>query len=197
MGHAFENPDDTFSIEGYHGTSSLNLESINKEGLRPSDENLFLGDGLYCFVKGLSDNPEVQAAQWANVESWDKKKKVVKYNEFCVFYVKAETHKNLVLDLTTSDGVKIMNSLYELFQKHVNITKKLKVTDGKLINFGRGQNITPLYEIIKANAYIKLDKQIRINKKIQLRMDNCTICSIWKPNKTITHQECILTESLK
>jgi len=63
----------TFNIDGYHGTSAENIESILRSGFVVRDHSDdWLGMGCYFFIDGLRD-PESSARDWAISEAWNKK----------------------------------------------------------------------------------------------------------------------------
>ena len=58
----------------------------------------------------------------------------------------------------------------------------MKFYDGLILNLARGEGFLPL-EVVKGNFYIKFAQE-RI-ERINLRTSNCTICTVYNPNKNI------------
>ncbi|MRJ09341.1 hypothetical protein EDL99_10795 [Ornithobacterium rhinotracheale] len=171
-------------LDGYHGTSLESAKEIIKSNYALSiGDREWLGDGVYFFVSGISSNPDKQAEQWAIVQSWDNNCKKQKYVEYCIIYSKIEVKDSEFLDLTTEEGVEILSYLADKYdEKLQSIGRKLRYSDGLLINLARNENIIPL-EVVRGNFYIKFKKERK--KNINLRTSNCTICSVFNPDKTI------------
>ncbi|SIS84273.1 hypothetical protein [Belliella pelovolcani] len=55
--------------------------------------------------------------------------------------------------------------------------------DGYIIDFARGEGLLNI-DVVKGNYYIKFAEQRK--RGINLRTANCTICSVYEPNKNIT-----------
>jgi hypothetical protein len=185
---------------GYHGTNLDNRESILEEGLRPSiGYEEWLGDGAYLFIHGLSTTPCKQAEAWANAEAWDNNAKKHKYHEYCVIACGVAVEENEFLDLTTNEGVDILNYVME---KHVGkvreftktFNKRFDYIDGFLINFAREEKIvTP--KVVKANVYIKFtsERKAVFNRRTQ----NATICAVYDPEENILSYRCVSTKKIK
>ena len=56
-----------------------------------------------------------------------------------------------------------------------------------LINFARGEKLFDI-EVSKGNFYIKIRKEDRVFK-LSRRTPNCTICSVYNPQKNIVNIE--------
>lgn len=173
-------------LDGFHGTDMNKVDSILKKGFKPSVGNKeWLGDGAYFFVKGLNEEPELQAEQWAIISAWNKAKKKNDYDEFAVLHGIIEVDENKYLDLTIPNGVKVLDYIQEkLTNKLATISKKLEQIDGYLINFARGEKLIDI-EVVKGNVYIKLRKEDRIHR-LSRRTANSTICSVFSPQNNIT-----------
>ncbi|MBR8758994.1 hypothetical protein [Porphyromonas levii] len=172
----------TIIREGYHGTSVDNANNITNQGFVISKGySHWLGDGVYFFVKGLCD-PEHAACQWAIVNAWDNDNKTNKYEEYATLKVNINCDNSKVLDLTTCDGVEILDYIQERCINKIKKVKKeknLKYVDGFLINFAREQLLIDL-DIVISNMYIQLTKEQRI-KRINRRTQNCTVCAVFDP----------------
>ena len=62
--------------------------------------------------------------------------------------------------------------------------------DGELINLAREDGVLHL-EVVKGNFYIKF-KEERI-KDINFRTNNCTICTVYNPEKNIKSKKVVKT----
>ncbi len=178
-------------MKGFHGTDKALVGSILKEGLVPSigDEE-WLGDGGYFFADGISNNPLLQAKQWAIVNSWDNLRKRNKYPFYAVLCGTIVVSEENFLDLTHPDGVEILEYIQNQCIKKLLAKRdmqRLRYVDGFLINFARGEKIVDV-QVVKANCYIQLTKEERIYK-ISRRIPNCTICTVYDPSKNITNME--------
>jgi len=74
------------------------------------------------------------------------------------------------------------------------IGKKMKFYDGLILNLARGEGFLPL-EVVKGNFYIKFAQE-RI-ERINLRTSNCTICTVYNPNKNIISNSIKITGQIK
>lgn len=181
---------------GFHGTSSESAEEILDSNYKLSiGDNEWIGDGVYFFISGISSKPEEQARKWSVAQSWDNLSKSYRYRRFCVIKSKIEVEEDLFIDLTTEDGVEVLNYFLECFENKIKrINKRLEYIDGLLINFARKEGILPI-DVVKGNFYIKFAKE-RI-KRINLRTPNCTICTVFEPNKNIVDTHIINTGDIK
>lgn len=181
----------TVKFEGFHGTDSTRVDSILSEGLRPSlGDKEWLGNGGYFFVQGINLCPEKQAEQWAIVSAWDNKSRKNKYQSYAVLRGMIEVEEENFLDLTTADGVELLDYIQErCASKLAEKGRKLQYIDGYLINFARGEKLLDI-EVSKGNFYIKLRKEDRIFG-LSRRTPNCTICSVYDPQKNIVKMESV------
>jgi len=186
----------TYSFKGYHGTNVVSAELIIKSNFEKSiGDSEWLGDGVYFFVTGISSKPEELAKKWSIVQAWDKAKKEYKYREYCVIKSDIEVEEDNFLDLTTEDGIEVLNYIYESLEKKLDrLKKKLIYIDGLLINLARGEGILPI-DVVKGNFYIKFANE-RINK-INLRTPNCTICTVFDTDKNIIGSTIVRTGDIK
>ncbi|WP_103867241.1 hypothetical protein [Aquimarina sp. I32.4] len=182
-------------IEGFHGTSLENAKSIILNDFKLSrGHKEWLGDGVYFFIDGISNNPSSQAEKWSIAHSWNKIEKKYSYKRYSVIKCNIEVDNNNFLDLTTSDGVEVLDYIIEHHtSKMKEIGKKIDYIDGFVINFARKEDIISI-DIAKGNFYIKFTKE-RINQ-INRRTPNCTICSIYNPEKAIISKELLLTKEI-
>lgn len=185
------------SLIGYHGTDFANTHTILSDNYQISEgDTHWLGDGVYFFVESVLTNAEKAielAEKWAIAQSWDNDTKKYKYNQYTVMASKIEVKEENFLDLTTADGIKTLLYLAENFLhliKNVQRNRKrgLRFYDGLLLNWARKANIFS-FDVIKGNFYIKF-KNERVNK-IELRTCNCTICSVYNPQKNIKFNKII------
>ena len=182
-------------IQGFHGTSFDNAKSIIRDDFKLSigDEE-WLGDGVYFFVKGLSDKPQEQAQKWAIAQSWDKNRKSNKYKRYSVIRSEIAVDEENFLDLTTSNGIGVFEYIIEHhISKMRKIGKRINYIDGFVINFARGEGLLPI-EVAKGNFYIKFSKE-RI-EGIDRRTPNRTICSVFEPSSNISNNELVLTNEI-
>ena len=185
-----------FTFDGFHGTSFDSAKKIlsNNYELSIGDDE-WLGDGVYFFVSGVSTKISELAEKWAITQSWDNEKKIYKYKDYCVLYSNIQVKDSEYLDLTIEDGVEILSYLVERYKDKIEtIGKKMKFYDGLILNFARGEGFLPL-EVVKGNFYIKFAQE-RI-ERINLRTSNCTICTVYNPNKNIISNSIKITGQIK
>jgi len=183
------------NLEGYHGTSLESAQSIqsSKYDLSTGDEE-WLGDGVYFFIKGISSKLEDLAVKWAISRAWDNKFKRNKYRNYCVLLSHIEVHDDNFLDLTTEDGLDVFDYIIDRYIKKMgSIRKTVKYQDGQFLNFARRENIVDI-EVAKGNFYIKFTKE-KI-KGLNLRTNNCTICTVFDPAKNIKSTKIITNGSV-
>ena len=187
------------TIKGHHGTDIDSCEAILESNYKISKgDQHWLGDGVYFFIEGLSTDTTNLAEKWAIVEAWDNDNKRYKYTDFAVIESIIEVDEDKILDLTTEDGVKILLDLANFFIDTIKKSKKnsknkdWEFYDGELINIARKDKNFPFdVEVVKGNFYIKF-KEERI-KGINLRTNNCTICTVYKPDKNIKSKKIVKT----
>lgn len=173
-----------YQISGYHGTSLKSAKLIISSNFKLSvGDKEWLGNGVYFFINGISSKPEKQAEDWAIAEAWDKIAQRNKYERYSVIKSSIEVEDDKFLDLTVEEGVEILNYLTDKFEKKIKILKKrLVFIDGLVINLARGEGILDI-DVVKGNFYIKFARE-RIGR-INFRTNNCTICTVFEPNKNI------------
>lgn len=186
----------SYQFSGYHGTSSESAKEILDSNYELSiGDSEWIGNGVYFFISGISSKPDEQAKKWAIAQSWDNGLKKYRYKRFCVIKSKIEAKEDSILDLTTEDGVEILNYFLECFENKIKqINKRLHYIDGLLINFAREEGILNI-DVVKGNFYIKFAKE-RI-KSINLRTPNCTICAVYEPHKNIIENQIINIGEIK
>lgn len=184
------------SIVGHHGTSEESANAIIENGFSISEgDSEWLGDGVYFFVEGISSKTAYLAEKWAIVEAWNTKEQKNDYATFAIIESTIEVKESEFLDLTIEDGVEIFNYLIERYESKLqSINKKLRYADGYLINLVRKEKVLPL-EVVKGNFYIKFKREriLRMN----MRINNCTICAVFEPSKTIKKSSIIKIETTK
>ncbi len=183
------------NIEGFHGTSFDRAKKIILEDFNLSlGDREWLGDGVYFFIDGISDKPSSQAEEWSIAQSWDNNKREYTYKRYSVLKCQIEVEEDNFLDLTTRDGVEVLDYIIDKHKvKMKNIGKKITYIEGFIINFVREEGILPV-EVAKGNFYIKFTKErlYRLNR----RTPNCTICSVYNPKKTIKKKELLLVKEI-
>lgn len=177
---------------GHHGTNSSSAELILNSNFKLSlGDGEWLGDGVYFFVKGLNSDTKRLAFNWAKCHAWNNKSKTYDYENYAIIQSEIRVKEEEFLDLTVEDGIEVLTYLAEKFiQKLKTIDKNLKFHDGLLLNLARREGVLPL-EVVKGNFYIKFEKE-RIHR-INLRTSNCTICSVYNPNKVLTNKSIVKT----
>ncbi len=180
------------SLIGCHGTS---LQSGNEivqtkfDVSKQADE--WLGDGIYFFINGINNNIEELASKWAKSQAWDNVLKKYKYEHYCVIKSTLEVSEAFYLDLTTNEGVEILEYLINKFlEKIKGLNKKLKFLDGAIINLARSEKILRI-DLVKGDFYIKFIKERTY--RIHLRTNNCTICSVFNAKSVIKSKTIVKT----
>lgn len=184
------------SFEGFHGTSLKSAKEILKSNFELSIGDVeWLGNGVYFFITGISSKPEEQAEKWAIAQSWDNNSQNYKYNNYCVLKSKIVVEENKFLDLTHENGLEILEYLVVKFENKIKtLGKKLDYLDGFLINLAREEGIFEI-DAIKGNFYIKFaDERI---KRINLRTNNCTICTVYKHKDNLKEITVLKTGKIK
>lgn len=192
----FGNINMDFSFDGYHGTSVESANEILKHNYSLSiGDDEWLGNGVYFFVTGISSKTIDLAEKWAVAQAWDKSKRIVKYNEYCVLLSNIKVEKSRFLDLTIEEGVEILTYLTKKYEEKIkSIGKKMKYLDGLLLNLARGEGFLPL-DVVKGNFYIKFVKERK--ERINLRTSNCTICVVYNPSENVFSTSIIKTGHIK
>jgi len=173
----------TITLEGFHGTSSINADGILKTGFMPSlgDEE-WLGDGVYFFTEGISP-PQNNAVKWAIAQSWDNDEKKRIYIDYSVIKADICVEEDNFLDLANSKGIEFFNYLRN---KYVESIKKGKVKpknpsfkDGHIINRARVK-LGLKIDVVKNGFYIKFTTERIYN--INFRTPNTTILAVFDVN---------------
>jgi len=171
-------------MKGYHGTDNSNVNSIKNNNFKKrEDNNHWLGNGLYFFIDGVGESPDINAEKWAIAESWNNQLHCYTYNVYSVLSCDIMLNKGNILNLTQVSGLNLFNKFRE---KLINETDmhELKTdysnyrSDFKLLELLKDKfNIN----IVIVHVYIKFAKQriVRLNSRIP----NCTILSV--SNNTI------------
>lgn len=184
------------NIEGYHGTSYKSAQLIQTSNYTLSiGDTEWLGDGVYFFITGINQKPIEQAEKWAIAQAWDTNLKRLKYRSYCVLKSNIESEEDSVLDLRTEEGYEVFEYLVDkFFNKIKHLGKRLEYLDGLILNLARGEGIVPL-DVVIGNFYIKFTKE-RINR-INLRTNNCTICTVLNPADSILSTKIVKTGTIK
>ena len=171
---------------GYHGTNYENVESIIKHGFHVSDNtDEWLGHGIYFFTEGISD-PIENAKEWAINQAWDKVAKRYLYQKYAV--LKVEVSGKRVLDLTTTNGLKVYNQMRDFL-----INKYVRTLRGKKRDFHQENcEIHNLImqefqtDILLSHLYIK--NSIQRKHRIWSNVPNVTVMVVKKTQNIISTQ---------
>jgi hypothetical protein len=166
---------------GYHGTSGESASLIIETGFTPSkNHDDWLGHGVYFFINGISC-PKSNAEKWAKNQAWDNDKKYYKYKAYSVIQAKVDVQKSRLLDLTTTDGLEVFNTIRELLinelQQHFFVRgRDVNDDDQKICNHA----ISHLkLELLISHFYIK--NQTQRTKNIVSKIPNTTVMLVVKP----------------
>lgn len=181
-----------YQINGFHGTSLKSAKLIVESNFELSiGDKEWLGDGVYFFISGISSKPEKQAEDWAKVQAWDNLLKKNKYERYSVIKSIIDVEEEKFLDLTMEEGVEILKYLINKFENKIKTLKRnLKFIDGLVINHARKEGILDI-DVVKGNFYIKFARE-RIYG-INQRTNNCTICTVFEPNKNLSETKILKT----
>lgn len=172
--------------EGFHGTdNSLKENILSLNFLESKGKGHWLGNGVYFFINdGIDNNPIFNAREWAKAEAWDNDIKKHKYLNYVVLKAKVEIKEELYLDLTTNDGLRMLNHCRDNYiEKIKSAGKKINkktITDDHIIEKMKRDFD---FEFVKNNFYIKF----REGRKAGLisRLPNVTVLSVSNPEKNI------------
>ena len=165
---------------GYHGTTQDNANTIMATGFIPSqNHNDWLGHGIYFFIDGISC-PKNNAEEWAKNQACDNDNKCYPYKTYSVIKAKVNVQKSKLLDLTTTDGLIVFNTIREYLinklEKNFNRARDVNDDDQKICNLA----ISHLkLELLIGHFYIKNRTQ-RI-RNIVSKIPNTTIMLVVKP----------------
>ena len=149
-------------------------------GFIPSqNHNDWLGHGIYFFIDGISC-PKNNAEEWAKNQAWDNDNNCYQYKTYSVIKAKVNVQKSKLLDLTTTDGLIVFNtireSLINKLEKNFNRARDVNDDDQMICNLA----ISHLkLELLIGHFYIKNRTQ-RI-RNIVSKIPNTTIMLVVKP----------------
>ena len=132
----------------------------------------WLGDGVYFFVAGIGYSPAKASELWAEYRAHKKR------TPFCaVLKASIEADDDEVLDLTTYEGIRIINYIQrQCAQKLAASGQWAGYVDGFMVNFAREVMGMP-FAVVIGNEYIQLEEEDR-RLRIRRRTPNCTICAV-------------------
>jgi hypothetical protein len=175
------NSDVSTTFFGYHGTSLECASLIMETGFIPSKNHYdWIGHGVYFFINGISC-PKSNAEEWAKNEAWDNNNKCYKYKTYSVIQAEVDVLKSRLLDLTTTDGLVVFNTVREhlikKLEKHFFVyNRDVKGDDNEICN----QAISHLkLDVLICHLYIKNRTQKK--KNIVSRIPNTTVMLVVKP----------------
>lgn len=166
---------------GTHGTNKDNVNSIKKNNFNPSKGfHHWCGKGVYFFIDGINYQPiEDLAEYWSIDNAYNKENKTYKYKEYSVIRVRFEIQDDLIFDLRNETTAKICNKIRYTLQDNI-LKRNKKMMDSEVWTYIQNKfNI----ELFLKNDYIKFGVARR--KKIESRIDNCTIASLMNPSRYI------------
>lgn len=165
---------DIVHYDGFHGTSAEKAAGIIRDGFNEvNDETLYLGNGAYFFVEGISDPSEDALNFVTNVNPVDNPTVVV---------ADIDTEKDCILDLNTDCGLKIFNHVKKrFFSKRIEDNERMSrkdIDDGKIINFIVGEKIfEPEVKIVLSQRTLSLNKEER-ELNLHSMVPNCIFCCV-------------------
>lgn len=173
-------------IIGYHGTDAKNEDSILKNNFEESSgEHQQLGNGVYFFIEKIFNPPDIDAKNWAIVNSWDNIKKTNKYSNYIVLEAEIKLNENSFLDLDTEEGLEIFNIVRNAILEKIKIAKKKKLkndlSDSAIIEEIKKRT---KIEIVKKRMYSKLTPYERKSNFFS-RIPNVSILVVSSPIKNI------------
>lgn len=105
------------TFRGFHGTRADLVDSIVKEGLRPSrDHDEWLGHGAYYFIDGLED-AWAGARDWARVEAWDKRSRRYRETDFAVIEYAITVNTDRIFDLRAAEHAKEFHRVRDVWEQ--------------------------------------------------------------------------------
>lgn len=184
-------------FQGFHGASRANAESIvRSENFKPSTgADHWFGEGKYFFVEGISD-PLENARAWANVSSWCKYKRRLKYRELGVLSAKIQACKGSVCDLRTEqDAISFEQARKFVVSKLAESEKGIAdYLDSMVFDF-LASELGIL--IFVGNQYIKLSSEER-RYNVRSRIPNVTmLCARESKNISITEFKIVAQGEVK
>ncbi|WP_282638105.1 hypothetical protein [Sphingobacterium thalpophilum] len=173
-------------IVGAHGTNFDCIDSIREKNFNEStgaDE--WLGDGAYFFVDGCnSEKIEVLAEKWAIANSWDNEIGSYNCSHAACFNVDINVDDDKLLDLTVTNGKKLLNQYRDHVKQKLKETKRIKIknelTDQSVLKMMKRRLGL---EAVKGDFYIKFTFERK--KRIESRFPNCTIIAVNNTQKNI------------
>lgn len=156
----------------YHGTNNENVESIRKNGFKPSSShNEWLGYGVYFFIEGAFC-PMSNARSWAVASAWDKKQGRYTYDNYTILMTIVGGDR--VLDLRLEEDLSIFEKLrLHILERYEAEKEKCRTNlhpDTFLCNaVAKSMNL----DILIQNLYIKTKEQ-RI-KMFHSKIPNSTV----------------------
>lgn len=171
-----------FETAGFHGTSAEEAKGIIENGFNlVENQKLYLGDGAYFFIDGLSD-PYQDALDYAMNLSKKENPVVVKAD------ISAESES--VLNLSSREGILLFKKFKERFySKRIEDGKKMKeVDDGKIINCLVGEMSFNIKVVISMRCLRLKKNWIELN--LHSFIPNCIYCCV-KDKSCISNEQLI------
>lgn len=168
--------------KAYHGTYRTNVAGILKEHFRETRHDIWLGDGAYFFTEGISAKSPAECAKDFRVD--DAKKNNLIIYDVVVLEVEIALHSDKFLDLTTNDGLILLNYYRQQITDKLaseGLRAKRMYSDAHALQLMR-KNIG--IEIVKGNVYIQFGQERDMG--ISSRMPNVTIFAVNNPQSHIS-----------
>lgn len=172
-------------IIGYHGTATENVKSIIENNFFESLEHeIWLGDGVYFFVEGISSNHPIEYAKQFAVDScYSKIHKKYTKKEYSVVEALIKINNDKFLDLTDDKGNKLFNDYRDMTIAKLEATGKVSVGGYKDSDVFKIMRESLGIEFVKSNLYIKF--AIQRLKKMSSVIPNVTVIVVNNPVKNI------------
>lgn len=172
-------------ITGYHGTATENVKNIIATNfLETSNHEIWLGDGVYFFIEGISSNrPLEYAKQFAIDSCYNKVEKVYVKTQYSVIEAVIKINNDKFLDLTDVKGNYLFNTYRDKTIAKLEATGKVSVGGYKDTDVFKIMRESLSIEFVKSNVYIRFAVQ-RVAKMYSI-IPNVTVMVVNNPTKNI------------